>query len=265
MPYTVSPQTETDYWPEYFWLTKKYGDSGKLHELRKSLWGQKGNPSDFFEWFFTVESHLAEFDSSRRATETYKTFVKTVSLLTESQDPYTAKHQKKVAKLAQGIAKAMGLPADMIEGIRVAAMVHDMGKMSLPTEIVTKPGALTPFEVSIIKEHPRRGCEILKGVDFPWPTPETVLQHHERLDGSGYPQGLKGDEIRLEARVLAVADVVEAISGRRAYRPGLGIEAALKEIDKHKGLFYDTDVARACLRSLKGTKTFTADQWEFPK
>ena len=265
MPYTVAPQTETDYWPEYFWLTKQYGDSGKLHELRKSLWGQKGNPSDFFEWFFTVESHLAEFDSSRRATETYKTFVKTVSLLTESQDPYTAKHQKKVAKLAQGIAKAMGLPADMIEGIRVAAMVHDMGKMSLPTEIVTKPGALTPFEVSIIKEHPRRGCEILKGVDFPWPTPETVLQHHERLDGSGYPQGLKGDEIRLEARVLAVADVVEAISGRRAYRPGLGIEAALKEIDKHKGLFYDTDVARACLRSLKGTKTFTADQWEFPK
>ena len=254
MLYPVGPQTETDYWPEYFWLTKKYGDSEKLHELRKSLWGQKRNPSDFFAWFFTVESHLAEFDSSRKATETYKTFVKTVSLLTESQDPYTARHQKKVSKLAEGIAQEMGLPADLIEGIRVAGMVHDTGKMSLPTEIVTKPGALTPFEFSIIKEHPRRGCEILKGVDFPWPTPETVLQHHERLDGSGYPRGLKGDEIRLEARVLAVADVVEAISSRRPYRPGLGIEAAIVEIDELKGVLYDTEVARACLGFLESNE-----------
>ena len=265
MPYTVGSQAETNYWPEYFWLTKKYGDSEKLHELRKRLWGQKSNPSDFFEWFFTVESHLAEFDSSRKATETYKTFVKTVSLLTESQDPYTARHQKKVSKLAEGIAQEMGLPADMIEGIRVAAMVHDTGKMSLPTEIVTKPGALTPFEFSIIKEHPRRGCEILKGIEFPWPTPEMVLQHHERLDGSGYPRGLKGDEIRLEARVLAVADVVEAISSCRPYRPGLGIEAALKEIDKHKGMFYDTEVAKACLRSVESDKRPypQREKWDF--
>jgi putative nucleotidyltransferase with HDIG domain len=265
MPNTVGPQAETDYWPEYFWLTKKYGDSGKLHELRKSLWGQKSNPSDFFAWFSTVESHLAEFEPARKAKETHKIFVKTVCLLAESHDPYTAKHQRKVAMLAESIAREMGLPADMIEGIRVAGMVHDIGKMSLPTEIVTKPGALTPLEVSIIKEHPRKGCEILKGVEFPWPTPEIVLQHHERLDGSGYPRGLKGDEIRLEARVLAVADVVEAIYSSRAYKPGLGIKAALKEIDKHKGGFYDTDVARACLRSLKGEKTFTSNQWGFSK
>jgi len=254
MPYTVGPQAETDYWPEYFWLTKEYGDSGKLHELRKSLWGQKSNPSDFFAWFSTVESHLAEFEPSRKATKPYRTFVKTVSLLTEFQDPYTARHQKKVSKLAEGIAQEMRLPADMIEGIRVAGMVHDMGKMSLPTEIVTKPGALTPFEFSIMKEHPRKGCEILKGIEFPWPTPEMVLQHHERLDGSGYPRGLEGGEIRLEARVLAVADVVEAISSSRAYRPGLGIEAAVVEIDEHKGVLYDSEVVRACLRFLESGK-----------
>jgi len=250
MSYAVSPQAETDYWPEYFWLTKKYGDSGTLHDLRKSLCGQKGDHSDFFVWFSTVENRLAEIDTSRKETETYKTFVKTVSLLTEPQDPYTARHQKKVSQLAEGIARAMGLPADMIEGIRVAGSVHDMGKMSVPTEIVTKPGALTPFEFSVIKEHPQKGYEILKGVEFPWPIPEIVLQHHERLDGSGYPRGLKGNEIRLEARVLAVADVVEAISSHRPYRPGLGIKAALKEIDKHKGVLYDIEVTKTCLRSM---------------
>ena len=144
----------------------------------------------------------------------------------------------------------MELPSDMIEGIRVAGSVHDMGKMSVPTEIVTKPGALTPFEFSVIKEHPQKGYEMLKGVEFPWPIPEIVLQHHERLDGSGYPRGLKGNEIRLEARVLAVADVVEAISSHRPYRPGLGIKAALKEIDKHKGVLYDIEVTKTCLRSM---------------
>jgi putative nucleotidyltransferase with HDIG domain len=250
MHYEASPQAETDYWSEYFWLTKKCGDSGTLHELRKSLRGQESNHSDFFTWFSTLETHLTEINTSRKETETYKTFIKTVSLLAESQDPYTARHQKKVSNIAEGIAQAMGLPSDMIEGIRVAGSVHDMGKMSVPTEIVTKPGALTPLEFSIIKEHPQKGYEILKGIEFPWPIPEIVLQHHERLDGSGYPRGLKGNEIRLEARVLAVADVVEAISSRRSYRSGLGIEAALKEIDENEGVLYDTEVAKACLRSM---------------
>ena len=250
MPYAVSPQAETDYWPEYFWLTRKYGDSGTLHELRKSLSGQKSNHSDFFAWFSTVENHLAEIDTSRKETETYKTFIKTVSLLAESQDPYTTRHQKKVSNIAEGIAREMGLPSYMIEGIRVAGSVHDMGKMSVPTEIVTKPGALTPLEFSVMKEHPRKGYEILKGVEFPWPVPEIVLQHHERIDGSGYPRNLKGKDILLEARVLAVADVVEAISSRRPYRSSLGIEAALKEIDENKGTLYDLEVAKACLRSM---------------
>ena len=250
MSYADGPQAATDYWPEYFWLTKKYGESGTLHELRKSLCGQKSDHSDFFAWFSTVENLLAEIDTSRTETETYKTFIKTVSLLAESHDPYTARHQKEVSNIAEGIARAMGLPSDMIEGIRVAGSVHDMGKMSVPTEIVTKPGALTPLEFSIIKEHPQKGYEILKGIEFPWPIPGIVLQHHERLDGSGYPRSLKGNDILLEARVLAVADVVEAISSRRSYRSGLGIEAALEEIDLNKGVLYDIEVAKACLRSM---------------
>ena len=254
MSYAVSPQADTDYWSEYSWLTKKYGDSETLHELRKSFCAQKSGHSDFFAWFSVFESHLAEIDTSRKEAETYKTFVKIVSLLTESQDPYTARHQKKVSELAGGIAREMGLPAHMIEGIRVAGIVHDIGKMSVPAEIVAKPGVLTPFEFSIIKGHPQKGYEILKDVEFPWPIAEIVLQHHERLNGSGYPRGLKGNEIQLEACVLAVADVVEAISSRRPYRPSLGIEAALKEIDQNKGVFYDTEVTRAALKSLEGTE-----------
>jgi len=170
----------------------------------------------------------------------------------ESQDPYTAGHQKKVSELAEGIARELGLPTDMIEGIRTAGIVHDMGKVSVPSEIVTKPGVLTPSEFSIIRKHPAKAYEILKDINFPWPVAEIVLQHHERLDGSGYPKGLKGNEIRLEARILAVADVVGAISSHRPYRPNLGIEAALNEIDRNEGVFCGTKVTKACHRSFKG-------------
>ena len=178
--------------------------------------------------------------------------------MVESRDPYTAGHQAKVSELAEGIAQEMGLTADRIEAIRVAGIVHDMGKLSVPAEIVTKPGALTPFEFSIIKEHPGKAFEVLKEIDFPWPVAEMVLQHHERLDGSGYPLGLKGHEIRLEARILAVADVVGAISSHRPYRRDLGIDAALKEIDRNKGVLYDTEVTRACGRCPKGSSVFMA-------
>jgi HD-GYP domain-containing protein (c-di-GMP phosphodiesterase class II) len=165
----------------------------------------------------------------------------------------------KVSALAKGIAREMELPADMIEGIRVAGIVHDMGKLSVPAEIVTKSGALTPLEFSIIKEHPGKAFEVLKAINFPWPVAEMVLQHHERLDGSGYPLGLRGGEIRLEARVLAVADVVGAISSHRPYRRDLGIEAALREIDTNKGVFYDTEVTRACQRALEGANVLMAE------
>jgi putative nucleotidyltransferase with HDIG domain len=252
MSYPLGPQAETDYGSEFYRLTKQRGDSETLHVLERSTCVRNEDPFDSFAWFSHVEGRLAELDTSGKEAETYKAFIKSVSLLIEFRDPYTARHQKKVSELAGGIAREMGLPADMIEGIEMAGMVHDVGKMALPTAIVTKPGALTPLEFTTMKEHPQRGYAILERIDFPWPIPEIVLQHHERLDGSGYPRGLKGTQIRLEARVLAVADVVEAISSPRPYRSGLGIKTALKEIDKNHGLFFDAEVTRAALDFLQG-------------
>jgi putative nucleotidyltransferase with HDIG domain len=265
MSYAVSPQLETDYWSEYSRLTRRYSDAERLHELRTRFRSQDYDPSDFFSWFSASENLLAEIYPSRKEAEIYRVFIRSVSLLTESQDPYTARHQNRVSEIAGCIAQEMGLSDDMIEGIRVAGMLHDMGKMSVPAEVVNKPTALTPFELSIIREHPQKAYAILKRVEFPWPIAEIVLQHHERLNGTGYPRGLKRNEIQIEACVLAVADVVEAISSHRPYRSGLGIEVALKEIDENKGVFYDTEVAEACQRSLKGTSAFTADQWWCPK
>jgi putative nucleotidyltransferase with HDIG domain len=252
MSYAFGPQAETDYWSKSYRLTKQYGESETFPVPRRSLCVENGDRFDFLLWSSAVESQLAEIDTSTREVGAYNVFIQSVSLLIESREPYTAKHQKMVSELAGAIAREMGLPLDMIEGIKVAGMVHDVGKMVLPTEIVTKPEALTPFEFTTMKEHPQKGYAILKRIDFPWPIAEMVLQHHERLNGSGYPQGLKGTEIRLEARVLAVADVVEAISSRRPYRPGLGIKAALKEIDENQGLFFDAEVTRATLNFLQG-------------
>jgi PAS domain S-box-containing protein/putative nucleotidyltransferase with HDIG domain len=175
----------------------------------------------------------------------------------EMRDPYTAGHQRQVADLICAIAEEMGLPADEIEGIRMAGLVHDIGKMSVPAEILSKPSELSKTEMDLIKAHPQVGYDILKEIDFPWAVAKIVLQHHERMDGSGYPQGLKGDEILLEARILAVADVVEAMASHRPYRPALGIEMALEEVSKNKGSLYDPDVVDACL------ELFTKKRFEF--
>ena len=166
----------------------------------------------------------------------------------ESRDPYTAGHQSRSADLACAIATEMGLAQDKIEGIRMAGSIHDIGKLSIPAEILSKPTKLTDIEFSLIKEHSRSGYEMLKDVESPWPLAEIVYQHHERMNGSGYPRNLKGDEILMEARIMAVADVVEAMASHRPYRPALGIEAALEEIEKNKGILYDNAVADACLR-----------------
>jgi PAS domain S-box-containing protein len=166
----------------------------------------------------------------------------------ETRDPYTAGHQIRSADLARAIATEMGLPHEKIEGIRVAGSIHDIGKLSIPAEILSKPTKLTNIEFSLIKEHARKGYEMLKDVESPWPLAEMVYQHHERMDGSGYPQHLKGDDILMEARILAVADVVEAMASHRPYRPALGIDKALDEIDKNRGTVYDNTVANACLR-----------------
>jgi len=166
----------------------------------------------------------------------------------EMRDPYTAGHQIRTADLARAIAKEMGLPQDKIDGIRMAGSIHDIGKLSIPSEILVKPTKLTNIEFSLIKEHSRSGYEMLKDVESPWPLAQIVYQHHERMNGSGYPRNLKGDEIIIEARIMAVADVVEAMASHRPYRPALGIDAALEEIKKNKGILYDDIVADSCLR-----------------
>jgi PAS domain S-box-containing protein len=166
----------------------------------------------------------------------------------ESRDPYTAGHQIRSANLARCIATEMGLPKEKIEGIRMVGSIHDIGKLSIPAEILSKPTKLTNIEFSLIKEHSKQGYEMLKNVESPWPLAEIVYQHHERMDGSGYPRKLKGDEILIEARIMAVADVVESMASHRPYRPALGIDKALEEIEKNRGTLYDITVADACLR-----------------
>ncbi len=173
--------------------------------------------------------------------------VRAIASIVEMRDPYTAGHQIRVADLAVAIARQMGLPAEQTHGVHLAGVVHDLGKIKIPSEILSKPGRITDIEHSLIKIHSQAGYDILKGIDFPWPIAQMVLQHHERLDGSGYPQGLKGGQIILEARILSVADVVEAMSSHRPYRPGLGVEAALAEITRQRGSHFEPAVVDACL------------------
>lgn len=177
--------------------------------------------------------------------------VQAISFTIETRDPYTAGHQKRVTKLACALAEEMGLTEDKIEGLRLAGIIHDIGKISVPAEILSKPGPISDVEYSIIKTHPQVGYDILKNIKFPWPIAEIILQHHERLDGSGYPSGLKGKEILLEARILAVADVVEAMSTHRPYRPAQPVSEALAEISNHRGKLYDPAVVDACLKLFK--------------
>ena len=166
----------------------------------------------------------------------------------EMRDPYTSGHQIRSADLARAIATEMGLSKEQIDGIRLAGSIHDIGKLSVPAEILSKPAKLTDLEFSLVKEHSLIGYEMLKGVESSWPLAQIVYQHHERMNGSGYPRNLKGDEILIEARIMAVADVVESMASHRPYRPSLGIEAALEEIEKNKGILYDDAVADVCLR-----------------
>ncbi|MGE5418365.1 MAG: HD domain-containing phosphohydrolase [Acidobacteriota bacterium] len=177
----------------------------------------------------------------------------------ERRDPYTAGHQERVARLASAIASAMGLPAEQVNGLKMAAAIHDIGKIYVPAEILSRPGRITELEFSLIKTHPTVGFEILRKIDFPWPIAKIVLQHHERLDGSGYPAGLRKEEILLESKILAVADVMEAMVSHRPYRPALPEEEAVKEIMTNKNRLYDPVVVDCCL-SLWNDKHL--DLWE---
>jgi len=177
--------------------------------------------------------------------------IETMSKIVEAKDPYTAGHQQRVSQLTIAIAKELNFSEDKIEGIRIASLIHDIGKIGLPTEILSKPTKLSDIEFSLIKEHSQIGYDILKFIDFSYPVANIVLQHHERLNGSGYPHHLKGDEVLLEARIIGVADVVEAMSSHRPYRPALGIDKALEEILKNRGILYDPEAVDACLKLFK--------------
>jgi len=170
-----------------------------------------------------------------------------VAMTVEAKDPYTAGHQQHVAELSRQIAREMGLPKGEVEGIYLAGMIHDLGKISVPTEFLAKPGKLTDFEYSLIKTHAEAGYRILKDIDFPWPVADIIHQHHERLDGSGYPRGLKADSILRQTKIISVADVVEAMTFHRPYRPGFGLKLAMEEIRRNKEKLYDTEVVDACL------------------
>ena len=185
--------------------------------------------------------------------------IETLANVIVARDSYTAGHQKRVANLASAIAAKLNLPLHTIEGIHLSALIHDIGKIAIPAEILTKPTGLSSFELAMLRNHVQTGHDILKNIHFPWNLAQIVLEHHERLDGSGYPNGLKGDSICEEARIIAVADTVEAISSDRPYRKSRGIDAALEEIKINSGKLYDAKVVDACL------KVFQEDHFEFPE
>jgi PAS domain S-box-containing protein len=198
-----------------------------------------------------AERERAEEELQQSFEELRRAFEGTVTVLisaVEMRDPYTAGHQRRVTQLACAIANEMDLPQEQIEGIRLAGLIHDIGKINVPAEILSKPGQLTDLEFGLIKMHPQTGHDVLRAIEFPWPVAQIVLQHHERMDGSGYPQGLSGEEIILEARVLGVADVAEAMASHRPYRAARGIDEALEEISQNRGTLYDPKVVDACLR-----------------
>jgi putative nucleotidyltransferase with HDIG domain len=189
--------------------------------------------------------------SYEKLQKAIKSTIQAIALILEKRDPYTAGHQKRMTKLACAIAEEISLPKDKIEGLYIAGIIHDIGKINVPTEILSKPGRLSEIEFSLIKTHPQVGSDILKEMELPEEVSLIVLQHHERMDGSGYPSGLSGKDIILEARILAVADVVEAMASHRPYRPALGLDKALEEITKNKGKLYDPEVVDVCLKLFK--------------
>jgi len=196
-----------------------------------------------------AEERLRE--THQRLKKTMDAAIDIMSKIIEAKDPYTSGHQNRVCQLAVPLARELGLSKDKIEGIRIASLIHDIGKIGIPTEILSKPTKLTDIEFSLIKGNSQIGYDILKSIDFSYPVANIVLQHHERINGLGYPNNIKGDKILLEAKILGVADVVEAMSSFRPYRPAKGIDAALEEISQNKGILYDPEVVDVCLKLFK--------------
>lgn len=230
------------------------GQEKWLHTFKVGLYDETNRPTHLLGISVDITATKLMKDELRQQqkvlTEALEGTIHTVSMAVEVRDPYTGGHQRRVADLACAIARTMGLDEERIHGVRMGALIHDIGKIGIPVEILSKPSRLTPLELDIVREHAVTGFNILKDVKFPWPVAEIAHQHHERIDGSGYPQGLKGDEICLEARIVAVADVVESIASHRPYRPALGMPAAMEEIIRNRGVLYDAQVLDACLQVL---------------
>jgi len=196
----------------------------------------------------TIEMALYKHQNYEKLMKSMEDTIVVLASALEMRDPYTAGHQRRVAQLAEAIAREMNRPCDEVKGVQLAAIIHDVGKIQIPSEILSKPNILTTTEFEMIEDHPQNGYDLLKQIDFPWPIADIVYQHHERLDGSGYPRGLKGDNILPQAKILMVADVVEAMSSHRPYRPSLGTKKALEEISKNKNIYYDPDAVDVCIR-----------------
>ncbi|MFA5321284.1 MAG: HD domain-containing phosphohydrolase, partial [Smithella sp.] len=231
-------------------IVRKDGKIRHLNVLRKEIFWNGEQHSQVIYQDITLrrqaENKLIEILENLR--QSIKTTIQVLGTASEAKDPYMAGHQKRVADLARAIATEMKLPHDKIEAIRMASAIHDIGKISIPSEILCKPAILSDLEFSLVKGHSQYGYDIIKDVESPWPLAEIIYQHHERLNGSGYPLGLKSADILIESRILAVADVVEAMISYRPYRPALGIEIALAEIENNTGALYDPDVVKACVK-----------------
>ncbi|MBN1756593.1 HD-GYP domain-containing protein, partial [bacterium] len=219
-----------------------------IYDNRGKFIGYRGADTDVTD---RIRNEKKLKETLEKLKNSIENTIKVIAKIVETKDPYTAGHQNRVADLASAIAREMKLSPERIRCIRMAGLVHDIGKIFVPNEILSKPCSLTEFEIGMIKAHPKTSYDILKSIEFPWNLAKIALQHHERLDGSGYPAGLRGEEILLEARILGVADVVEAIAFHRPYRPALGIDKALEEIIENKGILYDSAAVDACVRLFK--------------
>ncbi|MHB8053894.1 MAG: HD domain-containing phosphohydrolase [Candidatus Aminicenantales bacterium] len=243
-------------------LTRRDGSVISIEQSVSSLFGEKKENYGSVYIIRDIRSRKKSEEEIRQSYARHQKAlagtIQAIGLTIEMRDPYTAGHQHRVSKLSCAIAEEMGLETARIEGIRMAADIHDIGKIYVPAEILSKPGQLSDIEMSIIRTHSQVGYDILKNIEFPWPIAQIVYQHHERKDGTGYPNALKGDEILFEARIISVADVVEAMSSHRPYRPAPGTEKALNEIRRGRGMQYDADVVDACLHLFQ-EKNFVFD------
>jgi PAS domain S-box-containing protein len=230
-------------------ILTKNGDIHHVRAFRKQIvWN--GQPHDqiiYQDITLQVQAENSMRESVEKLRKAMGGTIRAIASVVETKDPYTAGHQRRVADIARAIAQEMNLPRERIDGLRMAAIIHDIGKVSVPSEILSSPRKLTPLEFSLIKTHAQSGYDIIKDIEFPWPIARMIIEHHERMDGSGYPNGLTGDNILQESRILAVADVVEAMATHRPYRPSLGLAAALDEITQNRDRLYDPEVVDACL------------------